>query len=188
MRPQNRSIIRKILIMKKHLLFSIAFCIMIALTSCHKSGVSLFVGDYTFKTSGEVSIMAEATIDSSDITIPASLNIDLSNDIGQLNISTYDKKNDKVSVVINYLSGDVVVTTGTCNGQDIELDEFRRSILPVSISTLFSSNFYIKVSATGRIYDDNTIVFNMKYNGKAAIGSVTYKIKDKDIKMVAYRN
>ena len=53
---------------------------------------------------------------------------------------------------------------------------------------MFSSYYYIKVSGTGHIYDDNTIVFDMRYNGKGTIGSVTYKIKDKDVTMVAYRN
>ena len=44
------------------------------------------------------------------------------------------------------------------------------------------------MSASGQMYDDNMIVFDMNYNGSVTIGSVTYKIKDKDIKMVAYRN
>lgn len=161
---------------------------LLALTSCHKSGVSLFVGDYSFKTTGEISIRANAVIDSSNVTIPAFLNVNLSNDIGQLNICASDEKNDQVIAVFNYLNGDVTVTTGTCNGNTIELDEFRHDFLPVSVTTLLSNNFYINVSGTGQMYDDNMIIFDMKYDGKAQVGSVTYKIKDKDIKIVAYRN
>ena len=171
--------------MKKTILF---LSCLLALTSCHKSGVNLFVGDYSFKTSGEVSIMAEADIDDNNVNIPAALNVSLSTDIGQLNISPYDKKNDKVIVIINYLNGDVITTTGTCDGKTIELDEYRRSTLPVSLSTLFSNNHDIRVSGIGHIYDDDMIVFDMTYNGKATIGTVTFKIKDKDIQMVAYRN
>ena len=173
--------------MKKHTFLFLSLVLMIALTSCHKSGVNLFVGDYSFKTSGEISIKAETEIDDNDITIPASLDVTLSNDIGQLNISVSDKRNDEVIVVINYLNGDVVVTTGTCDGNTIELDEFQRDVLPVSVSTMFSDPS-IKVSGTGHMYDDDMIVFDMTYRGKASIESVTYKIKEKDIKMVAYRN
>lgn len=172
--------------MKRISLYFSLLC-LVALTSCHKSGVNLFVGDYSFKTSGEISIKAEAEINDNDITIPASLDVSLINDIGQLNISVSDKRNDEVIVVINYLNGDVVVTTGTCDGNIIDLDEYQRNVLPVSVSTMFYDPS-IKVSGTGQMYDDNMIVFDMHYKGKATIGSVTYKIKDKDVKMVAYRN
>lgn len=159
------------------------------LTSCQKGGVNLFSGDYSFKTSGELSITAQAVIDSSNITIPAVLNANLSNDIGQLNISVSDKKNDEVIVVINYMNGDVVVTSGTCQGKTIELDEFQRNTLPVSINTpLTISSTYIIVNGSGQMYDDNMIIFDMTYKGTVKIGPVTYQIKDKDIKMVAYRN
>lgn len=167
----------------------ILICCLIALSSCHKSGVNLFAGDYSFKTSGELSITAQAVIDSSNIVIPAVLNANLSNDIGQLNICVSDKKNDEVIVVFNYLNGDVVVTNGNCDGKNIYLDDYQRNTLPVSINIpLTPSSTYITVSASGQMYDDNMIVFDMNYNGSVTIGSVTYKIKDKDIKMVAYRN
>ena len=170
----------------------IVFVLLLATTatffsSCHKNGVKLFAGDYSFKTSGEVSIITEAVIDSNDIVIPAVLNVDLTNDIGQLNISVSDKENDEVIVVINYLNSDVTVTTGTCDGNTIELDEFERDVLPVSVTSLFT-NYSIKASATGQIYNDNMIVFDMNYYGKATTGSVTYTIMDKDAKLVAYRN
>ena len=165
---------------------SVILFTLLTLTSCQKSGVNLFVGDYSFKTSGDISITATTVIDENNVTIPASLDVSLSNDIGQLNISVSDKKNDEVIVVMNYLNGDVVVTTGTCDGKTIELEEFQRDILPVSVSTLLSS-FSIKVGGTGQMYDD-MIVFDMTYKGKATIESVTYKIKEKDVKMVAYRN
>lgn len=177
----------KRIIMKKAFLL-LALCCSLTMTSCKKGGVNLFVGDYSFKTSGEIAITAEAEYEGEDLPIPASLNLSLSNDIGQLNISSIDKKSGEVMVVINYLSGDVVTTTAICDGDEIVLDEFRRTILPVSISTYFSSYYYIKVSGMGHIYDENTIVFEMSYNGKGSVGSVTYKIKDKDVKMVAYRN
>ena len=162
---------------------------LLALTSCHKSGINLFSGDYSFKTSGEVSITAQAVIDSSNILIPAVLNASLSNDIGQMNICVSDRKHDEVIVVINYLNGDVITTTGTCDGKTIELDEFQRNTLPLSLNVMLSPNStYVTVSGSGQMYDDNMIVFDMYLNGRATIGSVKYKLKDNNIKMVAYRN
>lgn len=171
----------------------IVFVVLLAITaatlsSCHKTGVSLFVGDYSFKTSGEVSLIAQANINDNNIIIPAVVNVRLSNDIGQLNISGSDKGNDKVIVIINYLSGEVFSTTGTCNGNTIELDEFQRNILPVSVTTWSGMSTSIKISGTGHIYDDDCIVFNMTYNGKGTLDKITYIIKDNNIKMVAYRN
>ena len=173
----------------KKILFVILLAISFTgLTSCKKSGVNLFAGSYSFKSSGEISITAITAIDSVNYPIPASLNINLTNDIGQLDISVSDKKNDQVIVIINYLNGDVVTTTGTCEGLEIDLDEFNRSILPVTLTTLTFNDLDIKVSGTGKIYDEDKIVFDMSYRGKIKIGSVTYKIQDQDIKMVAYRN
>ncbi len=161
---------------------------VLGLNSCRKGGVSLFAGDYSFKTSGEISIRAEAEIQGNDIVIPAALNVSIADEIGQLHISASDKGNGEVIVVINYLNGDVVTTTGTCKGNTIELDEFYRNSLPISISTWAGTTSAITVGGTGQIYDNDMIVFNMTYNGKGILDKVTYIIKDKDIKMVAYRN
>lgn len=165
-----------------------AFCCLFAFTSCKKSGANLFAGDYSFKTSGEVSITAKAETNDNNLPIPASLDVNLSNNIGQMNICISDKQNDKVIVVINYINGDVITTTGTCDGRTIYIDEYQHDILPVSISTMFTSYSVIKASAVGQIYDENLIIFDMAYEGIGTVGSITYKIKDKDIKIVAYRN
>lgn len=161
---------------------------LLALTSCHKSGIKLFSGDYSFKTSGEVYIMAEADVQGNEIIIPAAVIVSLANEMGQLNISVSDKDNDEVIVVINHLNGDVITTTGTCDGNTIELDEFQRYTLPVSVSTWTGMSSTITVGGTGHIYEDNMIVFDMKYSGKGTLEDVTYVIKDKDVRMVAYRN
>ena len=166
----------------------ILFCCLIALSSCKKSGVKLFVGDYSFKTSGEVTVTAQAVVNGSNIPIPAEMNVDLGTDIGQLNISVSDKENHYVLVVINYVKGDVISNYGTCYGNTILLDEFKRNTLPITInSLLLPSNPYITVSGKGEMYD-NIIVFDMTIKGRATIGSFTYKIKDNNVQMFAYRN
>ncbi len=175
--------------MKKQIFVFLLVVSAVILTSCHKSGVNLFSGNYSFKTSGELAITAQAVIDSINIALPAEFNANLSNEIGQLNICVSDKKSDEVIVVINYFNGDAVVTNGTCDGKNIILEEYQRNTLPVSINIPYTpSSTYITVNASGQMYDDNMIVFDMNYKGTVKIGSVTYNITDKDLKMVAYRN
>ena len=169
----------------KRITYALLLVIVAAsLTSCHKGGTHLFAGDYSFKTSGEVSITAQ----NGSNVVPAELNINLANTVGQLNISADNNDNDKVIVVINNLNGDVFTTTGSCEGKNIEIDEFQCNTLPFSVTTLFSGDYKVKVSASGQIYDDNMIVFDVFCNGSATVGSITYKVKDKNITMVAYRN
>lgn len=163
-------------------------CCLIFMSSCRKSGVNLFVGDYSYKTSGEVTLRAEAVINENEIPIPAMMNASISNDIGQLSINVSDKGNNEVLVVINHMNGEVITTTGTCDGNTIVLDEFQRNTLPISINTFMSpSSTYITVSGTGRMYDD-LILFDVKISGETTIGSVTYNLRDNNVITVAYRN
>ncbi len=173
--------------MKKSIIFLMTTLAFMALISCQKDA-DRFVGDYSFKTSGEITLTMETHTDSTDFFLPALINLSLTNDIGQLNISHDDEKSDRVTAVINYMNGDVIVTSGSCDGKTIQLDEYRRQIIPVSVNPLLTDNFYVKVKASGQIYDNNMIIFDMTYKGKATIGPATFNIKDKDVRMVAYRN
>ena len=173
--------------MKKTLIFLMIALVFMAIVSCQKDA-DPFVGDYSFKTSGEITFTMETHTDSSDFFLPALINLNLTNDIGQLNISHDDDNSYRVAVVINYLNGDVIVTSGSCDGKTIQLDEYRRQIIPISVNPLLTDNFYVKVQATGHIYDNDMIIFDMSYKGKVTIGPATFNIKDKDVKMVAYRN
>ena len=64
----------------------ILFCCLMALTSCQKKNAPLFRGDYSFKTSGSVTL---DEINAEDE--PASFTVSLPNEIGQLEISALDK-------------------------------------------------------------------------------------------------
>ena len=170
--------------MKKILIFSILCSII--LCSCQKKGIDAFQGDYSFKTSGTVTVQRQASI--LDTVTHAAYTFNLPNEIGQLNISTLDKHNDSVLVVLNYLNGEVIVTQGYCQGQAITLKSFQRNALNLNIDAQTSVKSPIKVRAEGTIYDDNTIVFDMTYRGKVSIGMLTYKVDSDDVRMVAYRN
>ena len=92
-----------------------------AMASCQKSGINAFKGDYSFKSSGEVSVQRTTTIIDTTI-IPAKFNFTLPNEIGQLEIRTLDRKEKSVVVVMNYMNNEVIVVHGTCEGQTITLD------------------------------------------------------------------
>lgn len=162
-------------------------CCLVAMASCQKSGINAFKGDYSFKSSGEVSVQRTTTIIDTTI-IPAKFNFTLPNEIGQLEIRTLDRKEKSVVVVMNYMNDEVIVVHGTCEGQTITLDEYQRNALIISIDSYLSSSCVINVNAEGHIYDDNTIVFDMVYDGTATIANIDFKIQGEDIHMVATRN
>lgn len=170
--------------MKKHILILIG-C-LVALSSCQKSGIDAFRGDYTFKSSGEVFLQREPSGESN--IIPATFNYTLPNEIGQLEIRTLDSKENTVVVVMNYMNGEVIVTQGTCEGQKIVLEEFQRNALKISIYSYVSANCIVNINATGQIYDDSTIVLDMVYDGTATIANLNYHIRGNNVQMVATRN
>jgi len=171
--------------MKKPLLL-MAFCAFLSLTSCQKKGVPLFLGDYSFKTSGEVEIQRNSS--PFDTLTPATFTYSLPNEIGQLEIKPLNHKSDSVVVVMNYLNGEVVVTHGKCEGQHISLKQFKRNNLSFTIDGTYDFKSKVSVFASGDIYDANTIILNLTYWGKTTVGPLSFKIEGNDIKMVADRN
>ena len=97
---------------------------MLALASCQKKNAPLFRGDYSFKTSGSVTLNE---IDAEDE--PASFTVSLPNEIGQLEISALDNGKDSVLVVMNTMGGEVVVTHAFCKDNEIFLRDFEDNTL-----------------------------------------------------------
>ena len=58
-------------------LLFIAICVVVALTSCQKKGLNLFQGDYSYKTSGSVTITEVPTENDS---VSMSFGVDLNNE------------------------------------------------------------------------------------------------------------
>ena len=166
--------------MKKTLLM--LCCCLMALASCQKKNAPLFRGDYSFKTSGSVTAQNTFTSD------PAEFNIVLNNEIGQLQIANLGRKNDSVVVVMNYMNGEVIVTHACCKDRDITFKDFKRSALRVSIDGNLDVLCEVDVKAQGRMYDGNTLVLNLTYDGEAAVGPIKYDLYGDDIHMVATRN
>lgn len=166
--------------------FFFTLCLLVACCACNKSGFNTFCGDYSYKTSGSVTVQ-RLTLPFDSIT-PIALTFSLPTEIGQLEIATLDRRNDSVVVIMNQLNGDVVVTHGQCEDKVLTLNTFKRNALNISIDSELDFNTPVNVRGSGRYYDDNTLIFNLSYHGLAQVGPLMYRIDGDNIQMVAYRN
>ena len=165
---------------KSYLLFAI--CGLLALSACQKRGMHLFRGDYSFKISGSV------TLDEIDPeNEPASYTVGLPNEIGQLEISDLDDGKDSVLVVMNTMGGEVVVTHALCKDNEIFLRDFKKNTLLFTGDSLTLKND-LRVKASGQMYEGNTLILNMIYEGEAETNERSFKVYGDDIRMAAIRN
>ena len=160
----------------------ILFCAFLALASCQKKNAPLFRGDYSFKTSGSVTLNEINAEDE-----PASFTVSLPNEIGQLEISALDNGKDSVLVVMNTMGGEVVVTHACCKDNKIFLRDFKKNTLLFTGDSLTLKN-ELRVQASGQMYEDNTLILNMTYEGEAETNERSFKIYGDDIRMAAIRN
>ena len=160
----------------------ILFCALLALASCQKKNAPLFRGDYSFKTSGSVTLNEINTEDE-----PASFTVNLPNEIGQLEIKDLDNGKDSVLVVMNTMGGEVVVTHACCKDNEIFLCDFKKNTLLFTGDSITLKN-ELRVKASGQMYEDNTLILNMTYEGEAETNERNFKIYGDDIRMAAIRN
>ncbi len=160
----------------------IILCGLIAFTSCQKRSTQLFRGDYSFKTSGSV-ILDE--IDAEDE--PSSYTVSLPNEIGQLEISELGSGKDSVLVVMNTMGGEVVVSHALCKDNEIFLRDYKKNTLLFTGDSITLKND-LRVSAKGQMYEDNTLILNMTYEGEAESNERSFKVYGDDIRMAAIRN
>ena len=169
--------------MKKPMM--IAVLALLAFTSCQKSGMHLFRGDYSFKTSGSVT-MDEIVTEGNSVE-PVSYTVSLPNEIGQLEISDLGNEKDSLLVVINTMGGEVVVTHAFCDGNEIYLKDFTKNTLLFTGDSIALKN-EVHVQASGQMYEDNTLILNMIYDGEAEINERGFTIHGDNIRMAALRN
>ena len=153
-----------------------------ALVACQKKNAPLFRGDYSFKTSGSVTL---DEIDTEDE--PASYTVSLPNEIGQLEIKDLDNGKDSVLVVMNTMGGEVVVTHAFCKDNEIFLRKFKKNTLLFTGDSITLKN-EVRVQASGQMYEDNTIILKMIYDGEAETSERSFKIHGDNIRMAAIRN
>lgn len=164
-------------------IFPIVICAFMALASCQKKNAPLFRGDYSFKTSGSVTL--EEIVPQGETG--ETFTIGLPNEIGQLEISALDNGKDSVLVVMNTMGGEVVVAHALCKDNEIFLRDFKKNTLLFTGDTITLKN-EVRVHATGQMYEDNTLILNMTYDGEAATNNRNFKIHGDDIRMAAIRN
>ena len=168
--------------MKKISILLSVCCLLVLLAACQKKNAPLFRGDYSFKTSGSVSL---DEINAEDE--PASYTVSLPNEIGQLEISDLDNGKDSVLVVMNTMGGEVVVTHAFCQDNKIFLRNFTRNALLFTGDSITMKN-EVSVRASGQMYENNMLIINMIYDGEAEISERNFKIHGDDIRMAATRN
>ena len=169
--------------MKKQVLITVFA--LLAFSSCQKSGMNLFRGDYSFKTSGGVTM--DEIIPEVETYEPASYTVSLPNEIGQLEISDLGDEEDSLLVVMNILGGEVIVTHAFCDGDEIFLKDFTKNTLLFTGDSITLKN-EVRVQASGQMYEDNTIILNMIYDGEAETSERTFTIHGDNIRMAATRN
>ena len=153
-----------------------------ALAACQKKNAPLFRGDYSFKTSGSVTLDEINTEDE-----PVSYTVSLPNEIGQLEISALDNGKDSVLVVMNTMGGEVVVTHAFCQDNKIFLRDFKKNTLLFTGDSLTLKND-LRVKAPGQMYENNTLILNMTYEGEAETNERSFKVYGDDIRLAAIRN
>ena len=168
---------------KSCLLFAI--CGLLVLSACQKKNTPLFRGDYSFKTSG--SVVLDEIVAEDDTIEPSSYTVSLPNEIGQLEISDLDNGKDSVLVVMNTMGGEVVVTHAFCRDNEIFLKDFTKNTLLFTGDSLTLKND-LRVHATGQMYENNTLILNMIYEGEAETNERTFEVYGDNIRMAAIRN
>ena len=118
---------------------------------------------------------------------PNSYTVSLPNEIGQLEISDLGNGKDSVLVVMNTMGGEVVVTHAYCKNNEIFLKDFTKNTLLFTGDSLTLKND-LRVHATGQMYEDNTLILNMVYEGEAETNERSFKVYGDDIRMAAIRN
>lgn len=164
---------------------------LMSFCSCEKEGVKLFDGNYSFKTSGILTIERTAKVSESDasagiLDIPdgnRTFKLPLTSESGQMNvIKTGD---NSVIVTMNVVGGDAFVFSGKAEGKVLTLDpavrfvSFRDGANTVSLE--------VTVSGTAEKHDD-VAIFTLEYTGGGETTLYDYKILASEVKCVAKLN
>ena len=161
--------------MKKTSVILLAVLMMVGMTSCRKKEIKQFLGDYTYKTSGSITVET----DTADVNIP------LLNSTGQIDIVDTGKKN-KVVIIKTSLTGKVETFNATINDDKIVFDT-QTSMETFSLGSTTLGGTLITKSAEGKILDDH-IIIREKYNGMFALTLLMGNISNSDITTVLERN
>lgn len=186
---------------------------LMSFCSCEKEGVKLFDGNYSFKTSGILTIERTAKVSESDASaeIPARISdsgntgwpdidlpdlpdvdfpdgnrtfrLPLTSESGQMNV--IKTGDNSVIVTMNVVGGDAFVFSGKAEGKVLTLDPAVRFVSFRDGANTVSLE--ITVSGTAEKHDDMA-VFTLEYTGGGETTLYDYKILASEVKCVAKLN
>lgn len=186
---------------------------LMSLISCEKEGVKLFDGNYSFKTSGILTIERTAKVSESDASaeIPARISdsgntgwpdidlpdlpdvnfpdgnrtfkLPLTSESGQMNV--IKTGDNSVIVTMNVVGGDAFVFSGKAEGKVLTLDPAVRFVSFRDGANTVSLE--ITVSGTAEKHDD-VAIFTLEYTGGGETTLYDYKILASEVKCVAKLN
>ena len=186
---------------------------LLSFCSCEKEGVKLFDGNYSFKTSGILTIERTAKVSESDASaeIPARISdsgntgwpdidlpdlpdvdfpdgnrtfrLALTSESGQMNV--IKTGDNSVIVTMNVVGGDAFVFSGKAEGKVLTLDPAVRFVSFRDGANTVSLE--ITVSGTAEQHDD-VAIFTLEYTGGGETTLYDYKILASEVKFVAKLN
>lgn len=171
--------------MNKILTLCVAAAAVFLSAACTKEGPSRFKGDYTFKTSGTVTVKP-AGDDLSDPVVYS-----LQDENGQMDVVARDRSSGDMVVAMNILGGSVLTFDAVADGMRMTITPFTRQItIPVVEEGVFETAFPVAtVTVTGYAerYAD-ALLFWIEYTGSYTYRGVDYEIAESDISCWATEN
>ena len=170
----------------RHLFTAVSAFITLTLISCQKEGVDLYEGNYSFKTSGILSIDKKSdelgesgTIEEKHTTESFALNPES----GQMSI--LKKSNSSAIITMNVIGGDVFVFEAEITDSNLRLVPQKQKIsFKDGVQTVT-----LDCNVMGEAEKlDNVVIFTLKYTGSGTSSLHEYTILDSDVKCVAKSN
>ena len=152
----------------------------ISLSSCEKMKINQFKGNYSFKTSGFVTMEKTALTEGAQAD---KAKYAITAESGQMNIVT--GVDNSLIITMNIIGGDVVVTDASYIDGELMLEPFTR-MLTIADG---SRNVSMEVTVTGSAaMHDDLIIFDLTYRGSGSTTLNNYAIVSSEIKCVAKTN
>ncbi|HOE38806.1 MAG TPA: hypothetical protein PLG05_03485 [Bacteroidales bacterium] len=166
--------------MKKNKLPLLLFCFFTVLfSSCNEKPVKSFLGDFTYKTSGSITVEG----DTCDVALK------IANKLGQMDIIDIGEEN-RVMVIKTEITGNITKTYATISSDDenkIIFDTIPISEILISGLDTVSSETNIFSAPVGKRYEDRIVIEDF-YFGYVDTYKVKGPIKQSDVITISEKN
>ena len=155
--------------------------------SCTKEDAARFEGDYSFKTSGTLTISADGTDGTGEGTPQT---VSLVPESGQMEMVKKGKSKNDMVITMNILGGDAVVF-GNASADERVLTllepytERRVAVTAAGSSGIGYAD--VTISGSAEKFTD-VVLFSLEYSGTVTIGDTVYTIIASDVDCVAHEN